>query len=83
MYPNLKLQLWRTGIRQYRLAQMLGMDEALLSKIVNGLRQPSPQVRERIASLLHTDERWLFESVSEGDLQKSSTPGPVSSGHPS
>lgn len=61
MYPNLKLQLWRTGIRQNRLAQSLGIDETMLSKIVNGFREPSPQMREKIALLLKTDEQWLFE----------------------
>ena len=61
MYPNLKLQLWRTGIRQNRLAQSLGMDETILSKIVNGFREPSAQMREKIALLLKSDEQWLFE----------------------
>jgi transcriptional regulator with XRE-family HTH domain len=60
MYPNLKLQLWRSGIRQNRLAQSLGIDETMLSKIVNGFRQPSPQMREKIALLLKSDEQWLF-----------------------
>jgi len=63
MYPNLKLQLWRVGIRQNRLAQMLGMDETILSKIMNGFREPSPQMRERIADLLDSDANWLFEPV--------------------
>lgn len=61
MYPNLKLQLWKTGIRQNRLARMLEMDETLLSKIVNGFREPSPELRKRIATLLRSDEQWLFE----------------------
>ncbi len=64
MYPNLKLQLWKTGVRQNRLAMQLGIDEAMLSKIVNGFRQPSPAIRERIAALLQSDEEWLFEAVS-------------------
>ena len=64
MYPNLKLQLWKTGIRQNRLAKMLGMDETILSKIVNGFREPSPQMREKIASLLSSDATWLFEPVN-------------------
>ena len=63
MYPNLKLQLWKSGIRQNRLAQMLGMDETALSKIVNGYREPSVEMRTRIASMLGSDETWLFESV--------------------
>jgi transcriptional regulator with XRE-family HTH domain len=65
MYPNLKLQLWMTGIRQNRLAKMLDMDETTLSKIVNGFRQPTPEVRGRIASALKSDERWLFQTVAE------------------
>jgi len=61
MYPNLKLQLWKTGVRQNRLAQMLVMDETALSKIVNGYREPSPELQERIAKLLECDAAWLFE----------------------
>jgi transcriptional regulator with XRE-family HTH domain len=64
MYPNLKLQLWRKGIRQNRLALSLGMDETMLSKIVNGFREPSPEIRGKIAVLLQTDEAWLFERVA-------------------
>lgn len=62
MYPNLKLQLWRSGIRQNRLAQMLGVDETMLSRIINGYRVASPELRERIAGILQSDEKWLFES---------------------
>jgi transcriptional regulator with XRE-family HTH domain len=65
MYPNLKLQLWRSGIRQNRLAQMLGMDESLLSRIVNGFREPSHQVKTKIAELLQSDEAWLFEAPAK------------------
>jgi transcriptional regulator with XRE-family HTH domain len=65
MYPNLKLQLWMSGIRQNRLAKMLGMDETTLSKIVNGFRQPTPEMRGRIASALKSDERWLFQTIAE------------------
>ena len=64
MYPNLKLQLWRTGIRQNRLAQMLGLDETAMSKIVNGFREPSGELRAKIATLLETEEEWLFEPVA-------------------
>ena len=63
MYPNLKLRLWVLGLRQNRLAKLLEMDESLVSKIVNGFRQPPPEVRVRIASLLHSDPEWLFEAV--------------------
>jgi transcriptional regulator with XRE-family HTH domain len=60
MYPNLKLQLWQSGMRQNRLAQLIGIDESLLSKIVNGFREPAPPVRARIATILQSDEEWLF-----------------------
>jgi transcriptional regulator with XRE-family HTH domain len=63
MYPNLKYQLFKTGMRQNRLAQSLGMDESILSKIVNGFREPNQELRQRIAVLLQSDERWLFERV--------------------
>lgn len=63
MYANLKLQLWKSGIRQNRLAQMLGMDETMLGRIVNGYREPTPDVRRAIANVLETDEAWLFTRV--------------------
>ena len=63
MYPNLKLQIWKTGIRQNRLAQMLGMDETMLSRVVNGFRKPSAELRESIAKVLSCDQAWLFEEA--------------------
>ncbi len=62
MYPNLKLQLWKTGTRQNRLAKMLEMDESVLSKIINGFREPNAELRQKIAGLLECDPTWLFES---------------------
>ncbi len=61
MYPNLKLQLWRSGIRQNRLAKILEIDETVLSKVVNGFREPSVDLRLRIARALESDVEWLFE----------------------
>ncbi len=74
MYPNLKLQLFRTGMRQNRLAQCLGVDESILSKIVNGFREPSPELRERIASLLQTDEKWLFQWIDPPEHEEAPAP---------
>jgi transcriptional regulator with XRE-family HTH domain len=65
MHPNLKLQIWKSGIHQNRLARMLGIDESTLSRIVNGFKEPSQQLRARIAEVLVTDERWLFESTDD------------------
>ncbi len=67
VYPNLKLHLWISGIRQNRLAQMLDMDETVLSRIVNGFRAVSPEMRARIAELLKADEDWLFDSNGRDD----------------
>jgi transcriptional regulator with XRE-family HTH domain len=67
VYPNLKLQLWKTGIRQNRLAQLLGMDETMLSRVVNGFRDPNPKLRVAIAKILECDERWLFEPTPQPD----------------
>ena len=61
MYQNLKLQMWKSGIRQNRLARELNLDETVLSKIINGYRQPSSQLKARIAQYLRIDESWLFE----------------------
>ena len=65
MYPNLKLELWRSGIRQNKLAQLLGVDETVLSRIVNGFREPNQQIRSKIAELLERDEQWLFDATGE------------------
>lgn len=62
MYPNLKLEMWRSGIRQNRLAKMLGVHESVLSKIVNGFRKPTPEMRTQIAAVLRRDEAWLFDA---------------------
>jgi transcriptional regulator with XRE-family HTH domain len=66
MYPNLKLQLWKTGLRQNRLARILNMDETLLSRIMNGFRQPTDELKGRIAEVLQTDKEWLFEADYRG-----------------
>ena len=65
MYPNLKLQLWKTGMRQNRLAKSLGINETMLSKIVNGFREPSDETRNKIAVLLGSDASWLFERCAD------------------
>jgi DNA-binding XRE family transcriptional regulator len=65
MYPNLKLQLWKCGVRQNRLAKMLAVDESVLSRIVNGFREPSVELQNSIASLLQCDVAWLFLRTTE------------------
>jgi transcriptional regulator with XRE-family HTH domain len=77
MYPNLKLQLWTSGIRQNRLAQMLDIDETILSRIVNGFRQPSQEMRLQIAALLKSDAEWLFQTAEKRSESLSVTQLPV------
>lgn len=73
MYLNLKLQLFKTGMRQNRLAVQLGVDESILSKIINGFREPSREMRARIATLLQSDEEWLFERADQSGIATSSS----------
>jgi hypothetical protein len=63
IYPNLKLRIYTSGLRQNRMAKILGIDEAHLSKIVNGFREPSDDLRTQIAEILHCDPEWLFHKV--------------------
>ena len=72
MYANLRVELWKAGLRQNKLAKMLEMDETLLSRIMNGYRQPSPEFRKRISALLKSDEEWLFREEHPEDVQASS-----------
>jgi transcriptional regulator with XRE-family HTH domain len=56
-------------MRQNRLAQILGIHETLLSKMVNGFREPGAEIRSRIAEALHSDASWLFAcEPPKGDL---------------
>lgn len=61
MYPNLKLQIFKLGIRQNQIARELEFCESQLSKIINGYREPSEGERKLLASYLNVDEEWLFE----------------------
>jgi plasmid maintenance system antidote protein VapI len=67
IYPNLKLRMYTTGIRQNRLARMLGIHEASLSRIMNGFREPTGDVRTHLAEILHSDPDWLFYKVQISD----------------
>jgi len=79
IYPNLKLRIYTTGMRQNLLAKLVGVDEAYLSRIVNGVRVPSQQIRLQIANVLGCDAGWLFESftveTTRGTLRESTKVG--------
>jgi len=61
MYPNLKLQIFKLGIRQNHIAKSLRIDESVLSKIIHGYREPSEAQRKQLAGFLKVEETWLFE----------------------
>lgn len=61
MFPNLKLQIFRRGSHQNRLAKAVGIDETVLSKIIHGYRKPTPEQRKLLAQFLEAEEAWLFE----------------------
>jgi plasmid maintenance system antidote protein VapI len=64
IYPNLKLRVYTTGMRQNRLARLVGIDEAYLSRIINGVRTPGKQMQEQIAQVLGCDTEWLFQQAT-------------------
>lgn len=64
IYPNLKLRVYTTGMRQNRLAKLVGIDEAYLSRIINGVRVPGRQTQEHIAQVLGCDADWLFQQTT-------------------
>ena len=64
IYPNLKLCVYTTGMRQNRLAKMVGIDEAYLSRIINGVRVPGKQMQQQIAQALGCDPDWLFQQAT-------------------
>lgn len=64
IYPNLKLRVYTTGMRQNRLAKMVGIDEAYLSRIINGVRVPGKQMQSQIAQALGCDPDWLFQQAT-------------------
>ena len=67
IYPNLKLRIYTTGIRQNRLARMLGIHEASLSRIMNGFREPTGDIRVHLAEILQSDPDWLFYKMQIND----------------
>lgn len=78
MYPNLKLAIFKRGIHQNHLAKRLGIDEAVLSKVIRGYRAPSVSLRRSLASYLQMEEAWLFEEFT-GPVPAPSSDGEDSS----
>ena len=56
-------------MKQNRLARLLLIDETVLSKIVNGFRKPDAELRTKIATVLQSDEAWLFEKLDVNEVR--------------
>jgi transcriptional regulator with XRE-family HTH domain len=66
MYPNLKIAIFKKGLQQNRLSKIVGINEANLSKIIHGYREPSRSQKQTLAAFLEADENWLFEKYEGG-----------------
>lgn len=75
MYPNLKLQIFRSGSHQNKLAKAVGIDETVLSKIIHGYRSPTTKQRKSLAEYLGADEAWLFEDFEGSPVRAVREPG--------
>ncbi len=73
MLPNLKLKIFLRGSHQNRLAKCIGIDETILSKIINGYREPTAAQRKLLAEFLEADEAWLFERFDTTPPQTAET----------
>lgn len=63
-------------MRQQQLAKLVGVHETVLSKVVNGSRRASPQLKKKLADALNADAAWLFETAaSRAAHAQSSEPG--------
>jgi len=64
MYPNLKLAIFKRGLHQNHLAREVGIHAVALSKIIHGVREPSPTQRSLLCKYLGAEESWLFEKYT-------------------
>jgi len=55
---EIKIARIRAGIKQYELAASLGISQNQLSLIELGRRQPSPELPERILSILESSSAF-------------------------
>lgn len=59
--------LERTGLTQYKLAQLSGVTQSHISKIVRGLAQPKPETLKKLAPALGVSDSELM--IRAGYLQ--------------
>lgn len=69
---RLKVELLRAGVPAWQVAQALGIRADLLSKVTTGAIDPSPELREKLASYLGCPEEDLFEDSTEDGVASES-----------
>ena len=65
MVTALKLERVRSGMRQWRLASLVGISQAELSHYETGRRQCSVDLRDKIAKALDCPIETLFPATEE------------------
>lgn len=63
MTLNLKTGIACRGLKNYQVAQQVGMSESRLSRLVTCRDEALPHERARISKLLNLDEAWLFRAI--------------------
>lgn len=61
----LKLAIFRSGKTQIAVAKEAGMDDGVLSKVVRGYREATPEQRKRLAKVLRRKVHELFPDAEE------------------
>ena len=63
---DVKLEMVRLGIRQVEMAHKLKINDSLLNKILNGWRQPEPELERRIRSFVEKRKNQLRRQLKQG-----------------
>jgi transcriptional regulator with XRE-family HTH domain len=63
-FPHVTWAAAERGIRQYRLASMIGLSEARLSRCLAGRSAFAADERAAISRIFGLPESWLFEEIS-------------------
>lgn len=71
MLVNFKVALALSGERQVDLALRCGVDPTLLSLFINERREPTAELRSKLADALKVSERWLFARRTRGSYSGS------------
>lgn len=56
----LKTKILERGLSQLELAQKVGLNDSMVSSVIRGWTEPSPDVKRRIAAGLRCAQRDIF-----------------------